>query len=165
MEVISVEEIEDYHAAPGPKLAFLPHEPIAIILRTWHPNALRAFLDYETYSSFQFDICDKNANGKTWRTHSIWRRERNVRFGTSDQNKIWHLDCRYGILDGAPWIPLGGGSLEHGRSSTPEWVESLARSWAMDQMRERNWRCRNNRFFRFFLNDSEVNPTSLYWDP
>lgn len=162
MEVESVEEIENYHGMSAPPRAFLPNGPIAAILRQWDPNALRAFLDCETYSSFHFDICDKSHDGKTWRTHSIWRRERNVRFGTSDQNKIWHVDCRYGILDGRPWIPLAAGSLELGRGSTTAWVELLARGWVMNRMRERNWRRRDNRFFRFLLNGLEVNPTWLY---
>lgn len=196
-EVLSVEEIEDYHSAPRPPIACLSDEPppyanilvngppvaiaeknhldqtsdmgdstlaqaIATILRHWHPNALRAFLDCKTYSSFDFDICDKHSNGKIWRTYSIWRRERNIRFEISDQNGVWHLDCRYGMLDGRPWMPLGAGSIELGRSSTPAWVERLASSWDMEQMLRQNRKHRNSRSLRFLLNDMSVDPISLY---
>ena len=159
-QVEPVEEIEKYHSVhepvPYPDHDSLVAQAIATILQQWHPNALHAFLDCETYSSFHFDVCDKDSNGLTWRTHSIWRRERIIRFGTSNQNGVWHIDCRYGVLDGSPWIPLGAGSMELGRRFTAAGVEGLANEWAKDQMVEGKRERRGNRFVRFLLNGSKV---------
>ncbi|CAD0110904.1 unnamed protein product [Aureobasidium uvarum] len=135
---------------------------IATILWNWHPNALRAFLDLQKYSAFEFAICDDYPGSKRITTHMITRHDRAILVGYYNQDMDWGHQVSYGILEDGRWKPLWGSSDGLGGNSRPEFIEMMGGMWARDQMYLKRWRPQEYRTIELTLGGGNVDPASLY---
>jgi hypothetical protein len=135
---------------------------VSTILWNWHPNALRAFLDCEKYSAFEFAITDSYPESERVITHMITRHERAILVGYYNQDTDWGHQVGYGMLEDGRWKPLWGSSDGLGGNARPDFVNKMGRMWASDQMYRRRWKPYKTRTFELTLGGDDVNPASLY---
>jgi hypothetical protein len=138
-----------------------PARAVSTVLWSWHPNALRAFLDCEKYSAFEFAIVDDYPGSEKVITHMISRHERAIMVGYYNQDLEWGHQVSYGMLKDGNWKPLYGSDGYSGNGK-PEYVNMMARLWATDHMYYRRWEPEEKRTFELTLGGDEVDPASLY---
>ena len=143
------------------KQELTPARAVSTILWNWHPNALRAFLDCQKYTDFDFGIIDDYAGSEKVITHIISRRDRAIVVGYYDQNRNWGHQANYDILEDGRWKPLWASENYIG-NRRPEYVDMMGRSWAKDHMYHRRWEPKDKRTFKLLLNRSIVDPALLY---
>ena len=134
---------------------------VATVLWNWHPNALRAFLDTEKYSSFEFAITDKYPGREKVINHMITRKTRAVLVGYYDQDFVWGHEVSYGMPEDGRWKPLWGSDGYRGNDK-PDYVDSMGRLWAKDCMYYRRWEPQENRTYELTPGRGKVDPASLY---
>ncbi|KAG9667088.1 hypothetical protein KCU99_g9118, partial [Aureobasidium melanogenum] len=117
----------------------------ATILWNWHPNALRAFLDCQKYSAFEFATCDRAPGAERYGTHMISRHDRAILIGHYDQDFDWGFQVSYGLLEDGRWKPLRGSMDVLPGKDKPEWVTKIGNMWAKDELYFKPWLSRNNR--------------------
>lgn len=143
------------------KQALTPARAVYTILWNWHPHALRAFLDRQKYSDFDFGIVDEYPGGEKVITHIISRRDRAILVGYYDQNKNWGHQANYHMLEDGRWKPKWASENYIG-NRRPEYVDMMGRAWAKDHMYYRRWEPKENRTFELLLDRSLVDPALLY---
>ncbi|KAG9569937.1 hypothetical protein KCU71_g1778, partial [Aureobasidium melanogenum] len=134
----------------------------ATILWNWHPNALRAFLDCQKYSAFEFATCDKAPGAERYVTHMISRHDRAILIGHYDQDFDWGVQVSYGLLEDGRWKPLWGSTNVLPGKDKPEWVNKIGNMWAKDELYFKPWLSRRNREQELTLGGGKVDPASLY---
>ncbi|KAG9696218.1 hypothetical protein KCU95_g4420, partial [Aureobasidium melanogenum] len=134
----------------------------ATILWNWHPNALRAFLDCQKYSAFEFATWDSAPGAERYVTHMISRHDRAILIGHYDQDIDWGFKVSYGLLEDGRWKPLWGSTNVLPGKDTPEWVNKIGNMWAKDELYFKPWLPRKNRQQVLTLGGGKVDPATLY---